>query len=251
MLVGYYDESGTHANSPAVCVAGLVLDEFGITIFHMTDWEKRSKEFKGWDDEKRIELFQRLVLVLRKTFRRGFSAPVNLSDYDNERFKSIRPYVFRVLQCLRSVGAWAKNAGLSEPIAHRLETGAGYNRAVDFVRQYILEERKRKDFFWFGSIALASNEECNLLQTADILAYESWKEVCNSNVPNCPGRPIREPARFLWENIRISTRDSTLIRDDSRLTLRRVGLLYDSTSIHHPVPTEGRKEGRRWRRSRS
>ncbi len=108
MLLGYYDKSGTHANSPAVCVAGLVLDEFGITIFHMTDWEKRSKEFKGWDDEKRIDPFQRLVLVLRKTFRRGFSATVNLSDYDNERFKSIRPYLFCVLQRLRSGGAWAK-----------------------------------------------------------------------------------------------------------------------------------------------
>ncbi len=92
-----------------------------------------------------------------------------------------------------------KNARLSEPIAYRLETGAGYNRAVDFVRQYILEERKRKDFFWFGSIALASKEECNPLQAADILAYESWREVCDSNVPDCPGRPIRESGRFLWE----------------------------------------------------
>ncbi len=218
MLVGYFDESGTHANSPAVCLAGyvasvekwtsferewkLVLDEFGITIFHMTDWEKRSKQFNGWNNEKGIELFQRLVLVLRKTFRRGFSATVDLSDYDNERFKSIRPYVFCVLQCLRSVGAWARNAGLSEPIAYRLETGAGYNRAVDFIRQYILEERKRKDFFWFRSIALASKEECPPLQPADILAYESWKEVCNAIVPHGPRRPTRESARFLWEKHR-------------------------------------------------
>lgn len=218
MLVGYFDESGTHANSPAVCLAGyvatvekwatfkrewrLVLQDFGIGYFHMTDWEKRSKQFKGWDDEKRIELFQRLVLVLRKTFRRGFSATVNLSDYDRERFKSIRPYVLCVLQCLRSVGAWAHNAKPSAPIIYILETGAGYNRAVDFVRQYILEERKRKDFFWFDSITLASKEEFSPLQAADILAYESWEEVCNSIVSNSPKRPVRASARFLWEKQR-------------------------------------------------
>jgi hypothetical protein len=163
MLVGYFDESGTHANSSAVFVAGYVAsveqwttferewrsvwEECGIAYFHMTDWEKRSKQFTRWYNENRIELFQRPVLALRKTFGRGFSAIVNLSDYDNERFKSILPYVFCVLQCLRSVGAWANNAGLVEPLAYRLETGAGGNRAVDFNGQYILEARNTKRCF--------------------------------------------------------------------------------------------------------
>jgi hypothetical protein len=66
-LHGYFDESGTHAGSDALAVAGYLstaeqrdlferewraaLNEWGLDFFQMTDFSNRAKVYQSWTDQ--------------------------------------------------------------------------------------------------------------------------------------------------------------------------------------------------------
>ena len=77
----YFDESGTHDQSPMVVVVGAlarksswdaivprwsaVLKRFGVTCFHATDLNNSRGEFDGWGRSDRRELYRRLFKVIK------------------------------------------------------------------------------------------------------------------------------------------------------------------------------------------
>src|SRR3972149_227320 len=83
MLVGYFDDSGTHDTAHAVVIGGFVgeaahwlgfndawcgvLKEFGLDYFHTADWSNKAPPYdqkSGWDDEKRHVCMNRLLGVI-------------------------------------------------------------------------------------------------------------------------------------------------------------------------------------------
>ncbi len=80
MFTAYFDESGTHNNS-AIVVAGYIatdkqwvefsqnwndlLQDQGISHFHRTDLESLKKEFRGWDDPRKIRVIQQAQGIIR------------------------------------------------------------------------------------------------------------------------------------------------------------------------------------------
>src|ERR1700722_12970222 len=99
VLLGYFDESGTHAGSRAVSVAGYLstadrwldfekewkqaLNEYGLCpgYFHMTDFVARKGIYADWtDDERRDRLANLIDITNRHTLASvGFALP--LRDY--------------------------------------------------------------------------------------------------------------------------------------------------------------------------
>lgn len=110
MLTAAFDESGSHAAAQYVTVACYIADvqqwerftrcwvqalwDAGVKIhkpplpgepstpfFHMTDWESRWGQFKGWDNEKRVRLFKRLANLIDQHTVLGIGMSVDQVAY--------------------------------------------------------------------------------------------------------------------------------------------------------------------------
>jgi hypothetical protein len=85
MLIGYFDESGTHRRAPVTTVAGFVstderwadfddswryvLQEFGLSVFHMKECAHFTGEYERFrhDESDRRILLAALATVIQKT----------------------------------------------------------------------------------------------------------------------------------------------------------------------------------------
>jgi len=111
VLTAAFDESGSHADSRYIIIAGYVapverwelfakrwvpaLRELGVRpwpalrlghlppdpFFHMTDYESRQKQFQGWSQLRRIRLFRRLAGLIDQFTVLGFGVSVDRAAY--------------------------------------------------------------------------------------------------------------------------------------------------------------------------
>jgi len=122
-FAAYFDESGTHDGSPILALAGFVattkqwaefarewselLNQEGLTHFHMSKFEARRGEFVGWSNERRLRLQQRLIGIINRRVNMGFFWAVDLQAYEEKVTGWQRDiwgsaYNFCVGNCLRA-----------------------------------------------------------------------------------------------------------------------------------------------------
>jgi hypothetical protein len=210
MLVAYFDESYSHPPAPRVyTVAGYVatdtewrkfkkewkreVDKAGVEFFHMAKYEARVKdehgnlrgvgEYKDWSNEKRVEVLKRLHRAIHRRVLTGIASSVVVSDYEELITPNLRPgfgepHEFAVIACLKHIRHWGKENGYSDGIAYVFESGSDRQKIVNrsFQHAYLDEEKRRE--YRIGSWAFADKRDVNPLQAADILAYETTKEMC-------------------------------------------------------------------------
>jgi hypothetical protein len=147
MYAAYFDESGTHATSEALIVAGYIasieqwaqfesdwkqlLLDVGVDALHMRDFNPSLRQFALWkDDWKRRETFRnRVVQLIRTHVRRGFAGAVILRDYAkvNATYhlqdRSLKPYPLAALNCVNKGERWRVGHSYIEPIRYVLEDG--------------------------------------------------------------------------------------------------------------------------------
>ena len=96
-MEAYFDESGTHDDSPFVCVAGYLfqkdnataldtawrgmLQEKGLSFFRMSDCAHGTGPFKGWPKIDRTNLESRAIDLVRTYATHGFAASVVVNDF--------------------------------------------------------------------------------------------------------------------------------------------------------------------------
>ncbi|HZH29196.1 MAG TPA: DUF3800 domain-containing protein [Pyrinomonadaceae bacterium] len=198
MFNGYFDESGTHASSAVVCVAGClstaeqwslfqrewqeVLDEAGIEVFHMSEFESRVRAYKDWSNEKRRYVQSKLLNIIISRISVGIAAAVVRSDYDKiiigpHRENHDGPYTFCASMCFAFAGGWAEENGYDEPISYIFEDGALGKQEVDTQFSNAYKNEKARQFYRLGSLVFDDKRRFNQLQAADILAYEMYKHV--------------------------------------------------------------------------
>ncbi|MHB8483398.1 MAG: DUF3800 domain-containing protein [Nitrospiria bacterium] len=218
MITAYFDESGTHEGSPVTVVAGYVstgeqwlkfddewkaiLKDAEIPYFRMSLHQNRQDFYRNWDESKRNRILERLILTIRVRAQIPISASVAKSDYQEVFGESpeISPYTFCALQCLARIGEWAEKYNHDEPIAYVFESGAGYNREFDKLREVLSGNETRKKRYRFGSITFVEKIKATPLQASDILAYEIYKENMNFIFPGKEIRKLRYSAIKLLEN---------------------------------------------------
>jgi hypothetical protein len=204
MFTAYFDESGTHTDSSILSLGVYistneqwreferewreVLDDAGITFFHMAKYESRHGEYKDWDNEKRVRVIKRLLGIIKRRVRIGIVSCLIYSAYD-ELIKSDparlaffgTPYAFNVHMCMKSISIWAERFSLShfEPVAFVFENGAGYNGEIRRLFDRYVRVRHIKTNYRLDTLMFADKREIVQLQAADILAYEARKRAMN------------------------------------------------------------------------
>lgn len=209
MISVYFDDSGTHDNSVAVAVGGYlasvkawssfqpkwksVLEEYEIPFFHMVDFEARQEPFERWDNGKRITLQRKLISLIQEHTQIAISAATIKADYQTVKTHyGVSDYIYTLYQALGGVRDWANRDDIPGPIAYVFSQRTASNGELETLRQRIYDDATLKRQLRIGSWSIADMRELNPLQAADILAFETYKEMCNYIVPNREERPRRK-----------------------------------------------------------
>ncbi|MBV9957894.1 MAG: hypothetical protein JO360_05700 [Acidobacteria bacterium] len=252
MFTVYIDES--YGTADAYSVAGYVATESqweelarewrefaqqeGFTILHKRCLEHFQDEFK-WEglsqkekEAKRLRINQRACKIILRRVNAGFSASVKKSDWlamdKTEIAKTLGTglYAAGVMSCMKLVVAWAQDFNKQGDIDYVFESGANGATEVTRLLQEISSVEPLRQFYRLGSWGFARKKpiDDNLnsavipLQTADLLAYETYRHVDNklldSNKLNKYGKafPMRGAlACLLQQDDRLSSTDNNPI----------------------------------------
>lgn len=194
----YRDESGTHRGAEIVVVAGFIsnvdrwvelsaawldaLKSWGIDSFHMTDFENRQNQFRGWSETQRKECLNHLIdLINGHTFNSiGYAVPGKSFDTilsEKARRLCGDAYGLASIGCFTNTARVARTSEDDVWIDYVMESGAKGRGALLY---YYGEGRKDPD--WRGDTRIHSLEfrdkrDFPPLQAADILAYELYKHL--------------------------------------------------------------------------
>ncbi len=218
MLTAYFDESGTHEGSKVLSFGGYIsttkkwrqfdkqwrkmLIAEQIPMMHWTDLECRHGVFKNWSEERRLRVQKQVISIMKDYILHGFSSSVVLADY--KEVAEIAPrctfssaYSFAVISTLRIVKKWIEDNNIQEPINYIFESGAG---SVGEIAE-VLNEASHVNWEYYrmrsiSSCSFAKKIEVLPLQSADILAYETYKQMLNGFVGDVR-RPLRKSAESM------------------------------------------------------
>ncbi|HEX8274814.1 MAG TPA: hypothetical protein VF615_19430 [Longimicrobiaceae bacterium] len=245
-LQGYFDESGTHAGSPAIAVAGYIstveqwseftvewkeaLDEFGMpdsAAFHMTDFVNRRKHFKGWTEEERRGRLARLIQIINRHVIASIAIVIPGAAYAavmSDKAKRITggAYGLAATACFMDAAALLEPTFPTVRIAYAFESGAKGIGQIMKVFQENFNDPVQRAKLKLGGLTLAGKEVAPL-QAADILAYEMFK-----HLPRQLGVESRRPRLESLRPLSVPLHKWGHLEEDE---LRK----WDSLLIHSPL----------------
>jgi hypothetical protein len=214
-MAAYFDESGTHENSPVMCVAGYLfsaeqaqhlhrewgetLGNFKLSHFHAVDCAHGVREFKNLDKKQRVELTTKLIGIIKRRMELGIA--VSISDTDFGRVAAPKwerggPYLLAALQVLSGVVAWADKYSYSGEIAYFFEAGHKHQSQTNKAIKMVKARDSTSDYLHYLSHTFAGKRDVLPLQAADLLAYEWAKELRRRNMP-----PVRRAMRTSLDSL--------------------------------------------------
>ena len=197
VLDGYFDESGTHAGSDAVAVAGYLstseqwelferewqtaLHEWGVECFHMTDFSNRAKVYRSWTDQECRFRFARLVSIINRHTLASIAIIIPVKSYNHIFSKQGKrfvggPYGLAASACFMDAAKVMDADYPSARIAYVFEAGAPGGGEVLKVFQWNYSDIENRTRFKLLSLKFEGKEFVPL-QAADILAYEMHKHL--------------------------------------------------------------------------
>jgi hypothetical protein len=136
MMEAYFDESGTHAGSPVICVAGYLftaeqavhldrewkqaLEEFEVSHFHAADCGNGFGEFKPLAPEQCIELTKRLIGTIKRRMEIGVAVSLSETDFgqiEAPEWERGGPYMLCAFHALAAISGWADLRDYHEKIS--------------------------------------------------------------------------------------------------------------------------------------
>ena len=202
----YLDESGTHADSPALAVAGYLADdsswdsfavdwrasltEMGLDHFHMTDFSNKAGVYASWTEDERRERFARLVGITNRHAIASVGTVIERALYERlitgaGRERSGGLYGLAAISCAMTVDK--RLPGVS--VGYVFENGAQGRGQLAKVLRDNMHYTSEPESLRIRSVTFRDKRMFVPLQAADILAYELYQ-----NFPRLLGtdsRPIR------------------------------------------------------------
>jgi hypothetical protein len=199
----YFDESYTHPPEPLVYTVGgylatdvkwrkfrrewhKILEAEGLDHFHMVDFQACKSPYDSWSKDKRAKFLASLHAVIHKRTLMSFATTADVDDFEKlpvqQRKALVSPHVFAAKNCMKAVGFWAAKSIINHPvITYIFEEGQPHQRQLTGLVETLTDEDKW--FFRMASLIFGKKKMLNPLQAADVVAYESMKEIARKVNP--------------------------------------------------------------------
>jgi len=172
-LIAYFDDSGTHLQSPSAIVAGWIAPSQqwkkfnrqwedlkaaeGFEVFHMTDVMSSARGFVGWNESKTGRVLTKARAIIDSRAMKGFAVCVAKKDYDDLATKEFREkfgkhhYTFAVRSVIGLIERWREQENIrerTEYVFDRMAKGTGAKGEIDKVFGRCREVRRSPPPFW-------------------------------------------------------------------------------------------------------
>jgi hypothetical protein len=189
MFEAYFDESGSHDGSAALCVAGYlfekeqcraldlewkaVLDKFKLPYFRMSSCAHGNFPFNNLSKEQRIEVETQMIGIIRSHMLFGTAISVNEDEYDSWPIKSHlgTAYAYCCWQSLAAIYVWMNDNKINGDIAYFFESGHAFQTEANEVMNEIFKLPDLRAQYRYLSHAFVDKKKVRPVQTADILAW--------------------------------------------------------------------------------
>jgi len=219
VLEAFFDESGTHAKSTIVVVAGALakqddwivimqewlstLSEFDVPFFHASELAAFQGPFKDWREPRRRQFLSDLIDILNDHDVIYVTVGVNRALYENVRqeFRNVDlgPYGFCCMCAVGEVIQYVNKANLGT-VAVVFGAGQKFESQPSTVGlRDELEHPGVKDYYKLDSLTQATTVNARQLEIADLIAYESYRNLDN-NTKNQVRKPRKSLIRLLERN---------------------------------------------------
>ena len=191
MVEAYFDESGSHENSPVLCVAGYiiekdaciqldaewkrVLDSYGLPYFRMSSCAHGTKPLDALSSEQRIAVEKEVIAIMRQHVAYGIAVTVQPKSFyalipKNENWGD--PYTLCVHTCLIAVRDWIRKTQYNGKIAYFFESGHCNQPQANRIMNDVFGNPKLRDSYHYSSHTFADKQEVRPLQAADMIAWQ-------------------------------------------------------------------------------
>ena len=195
-IEAYFDESGTHAGSPLLCVAGYLfeanacikfdadwramLNDFRLPHFHRAPCEVGNPPFDKLDDALRRAIRRRAVKIINEYASCGVVVSVEPASYEKIIPKHDLigdAYTFCATGCFHAIRAWADKNRRRDKIAYFFEAGAPNQDSANEIMALKVGKSEGKRAYRYKSHSFLLKEDSAPLQAADVLAWH-WRDHC-------------------------------------------------------------------------
>ena len=210
MLAAYFDESGTHASAPVICIAGVVgtaiqlsrielgwckaLQKLGVSTFHASKCYGQHGEFHGKDEDDCLRLVDELSNEIEGKHINILAAALVRADWDRvaspelkRRFHSHYHFCFECV--MQQISSWSRDYARNEPVALTFAEHQEYGpRAAEISALY----QQSASYGNFGYFGFAKPACVIALQAADLVCYETYQFMSTGDYSrqSFEGRPV-------------------------------------------------------------
>jgi hypothetical protein len=231
VYVAFIDESGSDDGSAYIGVGGLVsteakwsefrtrwasvLQASGVKYCHMREYAHSVDEFAKWAsttkefEPQRQQFMAAVCEAILASCVHSFGAVITKSHYEQMVPEDMRndmgtPYTFLGRYCMASIGVWADDHGVNEPVNIILEQGQP-ETALRFQHGILAAHELARRDFRIGQLSFADKRSVPELQAADLVAYElvkHWNDRA-SNRSQKPRYPLQQLMKLdrAWNKI--------------------------------------------------
>jgi len=191
MFEAYFDESGTHAGSPVMCVAGYVIESdqrkrmqaewdtilsrYSLPYFHMSECAHGAGVFRALSKPDRSEVCRSLIELIKLRVEIGIAVSVSESDYDTicpPAHRKIDAYSFCLQYCMQGVVAWANRYRLDSPVSYFFKSGHRNQAVADGLVKWFRYSKRLVTGLRYRSHTFVSGKKLVGISAADLLAWE-------------------------------------------------------------------------------
>jgi hypothetical protein len=187
----FLDESGTHAGSSIMTMAGYVfeahqsiqftrrwqkdLKKFGLPYAHQKDCGPGNGPYRGMPKEMRVIIQKKLIQHIRFRTLFGFSVSLDPEHYTRTIGRDAdlpTAYSFMVLACVHEVAHWADQRNCYGKFSYFFEAGHAHQSEANIIMNALADHnQQRRDEYRYLSHSFVRKEEAVPLQAADMLAW--------------------------------------------------------------------------------
>jgi hypothetical protein len=213
----FFDESGSHAGSPVLCVAGYAFEKretrllakdwnaalkrYGIPFFHMVDCAHGNENFASLSREQRIKLATALIGIVKRRAAHGFAVSVDVDAYRTVMPSwgpTKSPYAFCARCVIDEMGRWFFKTGFKGKSSYFFEAGhESRSEAEDVVGAVLTNPLNKVSKIHYGYVAhsFILKQASPAVQAADLLAWH-WATDLKHQMS---GRPRRKDFESLLQ----------------------------------------------------